>query len=78
MIFFTFIKMSKGSSAKFYQDNKERLQKKKFVKDIEFFLEKKKKKRDNMAVINTKICQKKKKKNWLSIEQNIIKRITLL
>ena len=70
--------MSKGSSAKFYQDNKERLQKKKFVKDIEFFLEKKKKKRNNMAVINTKIYQKKKKKNWLSIEQNIIKRITLL
>ena len=35
--------MSKNLSAKYYQENKERLQKK-FVKDIKIFLEKKKKK----------------------------------
>ena len=34
--------MSKDSSAKFYQNNKERLQKK-FVKDINVFLKKKRK-----------------------------------
>ena len=36
--------MSKNSSAKYYQDNKERLQKK-LVKDIKVFLKKKKKKK---------------------------------
>ena len=35
--------MPKDSSAKYYQNNKERLQKK-FVKDIKVFLKKKKKK----------------------------------
>ena len=34
---------SKNSSAKYYQDNKERLQKKRLVKDIKVFLKKKKK-----------------------------------
>ena len=33
--------MSKDSSAKYYQNNKERLQKKKLVKDIKVFLKKK-------------------------------------
>ena len=37
---FTYIKMSKGSSVKYYQKNKERLQKK-LVKDIKAFLKKK-------------------------------------
>ena len=32
--------MSKDSSAKYYQDNKESLQKKKLVKDIKIFLSK--------------------------------------
>ena len=36
--------MSKNSSAKYYQDNKERLQKK-LVKDIKVFFKKKKKKK---------------------------------
>ena len=42
-IFFTRIKMSKDSSAKYYQNNKERRQKK-FVKDIKVFLKKKRRK----------------------------------
>ena len=47
--------MSKDSSAEFYQNNKERLQRQ-FVKDIKVFL-KKKKKSDNMVVNDTKIYQ---------------------
>ena len=41
--------MSKDSSAKYYQNNKERLQIK-LVKDIKVFLKKKKKKGDNTVV----------------------------
>ena len=66
--------MSKNSSVKYYQDNKERLQKK-LVKDIKrrkVFL-KKKKKKNNMVVKDEKISQKIKNKSWLSIEKNIIK-----
>ena len=36
--------MSKNLSAKYYQENKERLQKIKLVKDIKIFLKKKEKK----------------------------------
>ena len=36
--------MSKNLLPKYYQENKERLQKKKLVKDIKIFLKKKKKK----------------------------------
>ena len=50
--------MSKNLSAKYYQENKERLQKM-LQKDIKIFQRKKK------MVMN--------KKNWLSIEKNIIK-----
>ena len=64
--------MSKNLSAKYYQENKERLQKK-LVKDIKIFLKKKKKKRNNMAINVTKISQKLKNKSLLSIEKNIIK-----
>ena len=46
--------MSKNSTAKYYQDDKERLQKK-LVKDIKVFLKKKKKKSDIMVVSYTKI-----------------------
>ena len=49
--------MSKNSSAKYYQDNKEKLQKK-LVKDIKVFLKKKKKKRNNMVVKTTNIYEK--------------------
>ena len=63
--------MSKNLSVKYYQKNKERLQKK-LVKDIKIFLKKKKKKSNNMVVNVTKISQKMKKINWLSTEKNII------
>ena len=42
------------SSAKYYQNNKERLQKK-FVKDMKVFKMKKKKKSNNVVMINSKI-----------------------
>ena len=60
--------MRKDSSARYYQNNKDRLQKK-LVKDIKVFLEKKKKKCDKMVVNDTKINQKMKNKNLLSIEK---------
>ena len=50
--------MPKDSSAKYYQNNKERQQKK---LDIKFYL-KKKRKRDNMVGNDTKIYQKMKTK----------------
>ena len=62
--------MSKNLSAKYYLENKERLQKK-LVKDIKILLKKKKKKSNNMVVNVTNISQKMKKINWLSIEKNI-------
>ena len=62
--------MSKMLSTKYYQEGKERLQKK-LVKDIEIFLKKKKKKSNNMVMNVTKIFQKIKNKSFLSIEKNI-------
>ena len=59
--------MSKNLSGKYCQENKGRLQKKKFVKDSKIFLKKKKKKSDNMDVNVTKISQKMKNKSLLSI-----------
>ena len=69
--------MSKNSSAKYYEENKERLQKK-LVKDIKIFLKKKKKKSGNMVVNVTKISQKMKNKSLLSKEKNIIEREKML
>ena len=43
------------------------------MKDIEVFLKKEKKKRENMVMKYTKIYQKIKNKSWFSIEKNIIK-----
>ena len=54
--------MSKDLSGKYYQENKERLQK----KDRERY-------HDNMVVKVSKVSQKMKKINWLSLEKNIIK-----
>ena len=64
--------MSINFSAKYYQENKEKLQKK-LVKNITIFLEEKTKKSDNMVVNVTKISQKMRKINWLSIEKIITK-----
>ena len=61
-----YIKMSKNSSTKYYQVNKERLQKN-LVEDIKIFLKKKKKRSNNMVVNVTKIFQKMKSKSPLSI-----------
>ena len=45
--------------------------KRKLARDIKIFLKKKKKRSNDMAVNVTKISQKMKKINWLSIEKNI-------
>ena len=71
IVFFICIKMSKNLSAKYYQENKERLQKK-LMKGIKIFLKKKKRKSSNIVMNNTKIYQKMKKKSLLSLEKNII------
>ena len=63
--------MSKHISAKYYQHNKERLQKK-LVEDIKIFRKKKKWKSNNMVINVTKISRKMKKKSLLSIEKNIM------
>ena len=60
-------------SAKYYQENKDRLQIK-FVKDIKIFLRKKKGKSDNIFVNVIKISQEMKKKSLLSIQKNLIER----
>ena len=62
--------MFRNLSAKYYQENKEILQKK-LLKDIKIFLRKKKKKSNNMVVNITKISQKIKKVSWLSLEKDI-------
>ena len=62
--------MSKTLSSKYYQENKEKLQKK-LVKDIKIFMKKKKKKSHNMVVNITKISQKMKNKSLLSIEKKL-------
>ena len=64
--------MSKDLSAKYYENNKERIQKK-LVKDIKIFLRKIKKKSNNMVVNDTKIYLNMKKKSLLSITKNIRK-----
>ena len=66
--------MFKDSSAKYYQNIKERLQNiKDIVKDIKIFLKKKNKKSNNIVRNDTKIYQKMKTKSLLKIGKNIIK-----
>ena len=60
--------MSKNLSAKYFQESKER-QQKKLMKDIKIFPKKKK----ETVVQLTKISHKTKNKSLLSIEKNIIK-----
>ena len=61
--------MSKNLSAKYYQENKERLQKQKRACRYENLS--KKEKGDNMVMNVRKISQKMKNKPLLSIEKNI-------
>ena len=66
--------MSKDSTAKYYQNNKDKLQKKARERYQSLSKgEKEKKKIDNMVANNAKIYQKMKNKSLLSIEKNIIK-----
>ena len=62
------MKMPEDLPVTYNQNNKERVQKK-LVKDIKVFLEKKKKKSENMVVNNTKIYHKMKNRTLLSIEK---------
>ena len=63
--------MYKLLSAKYYQENKERLQKK-ALERYQNLSKEEKEKNHNMVVKVTKISQKMKKRNWLSIDKNII------
>ena len=54
-IIFIYIKMSKDSSAKYYQNNKERLQKKSCERYQSLSKEEKEKRSHNMVVKDTKI-----------------------
>ena len=53
--------MFENSSAKYYQDNKERLQKG-LLEDVKVFLKKEKENSGSMVAIDTKILQKMKNK----------------
>ena len=73
MILYIFFHIYKNFSlGKYHQNKNERLQKK-LVKDTKVFLKKKKKKRKNMVVNDTKIYQGMINKSLLGIEKNIIK-----
>ena len=64
--------MSKDSSAKYYEDNKERLQKKARER-YQSFSKEEKEKSDDMVMSYTKIYLKKKNKSLLSKEINFRK-----
>ena len=64
--FASIIKVSKKSSAKNYEDNKERLENK-LVKDIKVYIKKKKKNNHNMIMKNTKFSQEMKSKRFLCL-----------
>ena len=62
--------MSKNLSAKYFLENKERLQKKAHER-YQNLSKDEKEKSNNMVVNVTKISQKMKKINWLSIEEKL-------
>ena len=63
--------MFKNLSAKYCQENKERLQKK-LMKDVKIFLKKKKKKKQQYGRESYKNLSEDEKKSFLSIKENII------
>ena len=65
------MKMPKTSSAKYYQENKEKLQKKARERFQNFFKEEKDK-CNNMVMSITKISQAMKNVSSVSIEKNIV------
>ena len=62
-------KMSKISSAKYYQKNKERLQKNNLKGIIQIFLKYRKTKSNNMVWNDIKVSEKMKSKSYLSAEK---------
>ena len=62
--------MSENLSDKYYQENKERLQKK-LVQDIKIFRKKKKKKSDNMVVNVTKTLSEDEKQKLVEYRKII-------
>ena len=64
------IKMFKYSSAKYYQNNKEKLQKKASER-YQSPSKEEKEKTDSMVVNDTKVYQKMKNKSLLTVEKNI-------
>ena len=66
--FSIYTKMSKTSSLKYYQENKERL-KKKLMEDIKIILKKKKKKKQQYGCECYKNLSENEKKGLLSIEK---------
>ena len=70
LIFLKYIKKSRNLPAKYYQEKKERLQKK--------ACERKKEKNNNIAKNITKIYQKVKNKGFLSVEKYYRKKNALL
>ena len=72
IIFFTYIKVSKDLSGKYFQVNKKRLQKtahERYPFENEKKWKKKMKKSGNIIVNDTKIYQNMKNKSWLIIEK---------
>ena len=70
--------MFKTLSAKYYQENIQRLQKRVCERYQNLFKEEKGKQSDNEVVNVTKISHKMKSKSLLSIEKNIIEQEKLL
>ena len=64
--------MSNNLSAEYYQDNKEKLQKKVCERYQSFSKKDKKKKIKNMVMNDTKIKQKIKSRSWLTIRKSVI------
>ena len=62
--------MSKDLSAKYYQDNEERLQTK-LVKEIKVFLKKKKKRSNDIVVNDTKDLPEDEKQKLVGYKHNI-------
>ena len=67
------MKMSKDSSAKYYQNNKERLQKKKLMRDTKVFLKKKKKRKWQYGPCRYKNLPEDGKQKLVEYRKNIIK-----
>ena len=63
--------MSKNLSAKFYQENKEKRQKKKLAQDIKIFLKRKKKRSNNMVINVAKNFWEDEKQKLVEYRKNI-------